>query len=440
MSHSRALYRPSILELAQQGNFRAIAYWLNSLLAPYGIYIQVRRSGSGCLKILVSFHKHRPRSLYCQLQTQLVRFICYRLWTLNSAAIRDVVIAARVVGESTPLWRQSVRIVTPANRGQPPTRSRRNYQRSQAWLRFQVLRSALISRLALAGFLLCYWWLHWELSHPQLPEETRPLTPPFSQTQAQANLIASQPAYQSALSFEPGSKKLEPAPDTAIPPEFQGAIVNQVTPALGQKVVALTFDDGPWETTTEQVLEILNQQKVKATFFWVGLHLQRHPDLARQVVAAGHAIGNHTWRHPLQNLDQPTAAQELSNAARLIYEITGVKTSLFRPPAGNLAGGLVPYAQAQNQTVTLWSVDSHDYYVSAPIIVDNVLRGVKPGSIVLLHDGGGDRSATVQALPQIITALKQQGYRFLTIPQLLELQKQAIATPTTPANQISREP
>ena len=124
----------------------------------------------------------------------------------------------------------------------------------------------------------------------------------------------------------------------------------------------------------------------------------------------------------MKNLDETTAAQELGNTARLIYEATGIRTSLMRPPGGNLKGSLVPYAQKQGQTAVLWSVDSDDYYVSAPLIVNNVLSKVRSGGIVLMHDGGGDRAATVQALPQIIEALKRQGYRFVTVPELLEMQ------------------
>lgn len=417
MSYSRPLSRPSLLELARAGNFRAIAYWINSLLAPHGINIQTAATRSGCLKILVEFHWSCSRKRCIALQRHLVRFICYRLWTLNSEAIQDVQIKARIAGEPGFVWAQSVRIVTPANRAKLRTPVQiQALQRGASWLKFYLLRSVIVGRIAAAGFFLCYWLVYWEAGVQTGEQQTgvaaaivrtNALTHEMSQTTIQAGVV-----QEAQL------------PTSAAPEEFQGKIVRQVNAPVTEKVVALTFDDGPWDGTTEQVLDILKQHNVKATFFWVGLHIQRHPELARQVVEAGHAVGNHTWRHPLQNLDEATAAEEIGNTERLIYETTGVRASLFRPPGGNLNGNLVPYAQGQKYTVTLWSVESDDYYVSAPLIVDNVLRGIQPGGIVLLHDGGGDRSATVQALPQIITTLQQQGYRFVTVPELLEMQRQ----------------
>ncbi|NJR64142.1 MAG: polysaccharide deacetylase family protein [Leptolyngbyaceae cyanobacterium CRU_2_3] len=208
----------------------------------------------------------------------------------------------------------------------------------------------------------------------------------------------------------------------AVPEQFQGKVVSQVTPANGEKVIALTFDDGPWPETTEQILDILQQNQIKATFFMVGLHIQRHPELAKRVSHEGHAIGNHTWNHPLQDVSVADAAFQVDGMEKLLYETTGVKTALFRPPVGRLDSALVSYAHQQKYAMALWSVDSEDYYVASPILLDNVLKNVQPGRIVLMHDGGGDRSATVKALPQIIFALRQQGYRFVTVPELMAMQ------------------
>lgn len=415
MTYSRPLNQPSLLELARAGNFRAIAYWINSLLAPHGVNIQTAVSRSGCLKILVEFHWSCSRKRCLALRQHLVRFICYRLWTLNSEAIHDVQIKARIAGEPDIVWTQTVRIVTPANRAKLRSPAPLpGLQRGASWLKFYLLRSVMVGRIAAAGFFLCYWLVYWEAG-----VQTRELADGAAIVRTNA---ATQGTSQATL--QAGVVQEVQLSASAAPEEFQGKIVRQMDAAIAEKVVALTFDDGPWDGTTEQVLDILKQYNIKATFFWVGLHIQRHPELARQVVAAGHAIGNHTWRHPLQTLDAATAAEEIGNTERLIYETTGVRASLFRPPGGNLNGSLVPYAQGQKYTVTLWSVESGDYYVSAPLIVDNVLRNVQPGGIVLMHDGGGDRSATIQALPQIITTLQQQGYRFVTVPELLEMQTQ----------------
>lgn len=168
-----------------------------------------------------------------------------------------------------------------------------------------------------------------------------------------------------------------------VPSQFQGQVIHEATPPAGaEKVVALTFDDGPWENTTEQILNILKQNSIKSTFYFVGQAIQANPHLAKKVVEDGHAIGNHTWQHLMENMDAATAAQELGNNARLIYEATGgVRTYLMRPPGGNLEGDLANYAKQQGYLVTMWSADSHDYYVSAPLIVDNVLSQVKPGAL-----------------------------------------------------------
>lgn len=206
------------------------------------------------------------------------------------------------------------------------------------------------------------------------------------------------------------------------PTEFHSKIVKKIKLSAQEKVVALTFDDGPWLRTTAQVLEILKKENIKATFFWVGLRLQAHPEIAQQVVAQGHVIGNHTWHHWYRQQDQPTAAKEINDTAELIYKTTGTKTLVFRPPGGLLNNGVFDYAKAQNYVTVMWSVDSMDYRpFTAGQLIKNVIRKAEPGSIVLMHDGGGNRAATVEALPQIIAQLKQQGYSFVTVPQLLEM-------------------
>jgi peptidoglycan-N-acetylglucosamine deacetylase len=210
-------------------------------------------------------------------------------------------------------------------------------------------------------------------------------------------------------------------PTFSVPAKFQGKTVYRVQPSNNEKVIALTIDDGPWPKTTLQMLDILKQNDVKATFFWVGQALQANPEIAKQVVAEGHAIGNHTWHHWYKKMDAATAKSEIERTSELIYKITGVKTSLFRPPGGFLNNGLATYAKSQKNSVIMWSLTSADTDPRAKpqAFVNNVLKGAKPGAIVLMHDGGGDRHRTVQALPQIISGLKQQGYRFVTVPELL---------------------
>lgn len=213
---------------------------------------------------------------------------------------------------------------------------------------------------------------------------------------------------------------------TFVPPEyFQGKVLFEGRVNDYDKVIALTVDDGPWPETTAQMLDIFKQNDVKATFFWIGKSLESSPEIARRVVAEGHAIGNHTWHHWYDPMDAATAANEIDRTAKLIYETTGVKTTFFRPPGGVLNNGLAKYAKQQNYSVVMWSVTSADTDPRAQpeAFVNNVLKGAKPGAIVLMHDGGGDRSRTIKALPEMIAGLKKQGYRFVTIPELMEIQQ-----------------
>jgi peptidoglycan-N-acetylglucosamine deacetylase len=220
----------------------------------------------------------------------------------------------------------------------------------------------------------------------------------------------------------PPSAKVENLTFT-VPTKFQGKTVYKVQLSSNEKVIALSIDDGPWPKTTLEMLDILKQNDVKVTFFWVGQALQANPDLAKQVVAEGHAIGNHTWHHWYRRMDEATAKSEIDRTSDLIYKTTGVKTALFRPPGGFLNNGLAAYAKSQKNAVIMWSLTSADTdpHAKPQAFVNNVLKGAKPGSIVLMHDGGGDRQRTVEALPQIISGLKQQGYRFVTIPELLQM-------------------
>jgi len=188
----------------------------------------------------------------------------------------------------------------------------------------------------------------------------------------------------------------------------------------GTPLVALTFDDGPWPGQTERVLEILRDQGVRATFFMVGVRVRRAPALARAVVEGGHLVGNHTQTH--QMLARATPAQVASQirmGAQTIRDLAGVETHWFRAPGGVLTPVVRAEAASVGQRIAGWTVDPGDWRKpKAGVIVRGVLKATRPGAIVLLHDGGGDRASTIEALPAVIEGLRALGYRFVTLDGL----------------------
>src|SRR5579884_934662 len=185
--------------------------------------------------------------------------------------------------------------------------------------------------------------------------------------------------------------------------------------------VALTFDDGP-SPYTPQVLAVLKQYNVKATFFLWGEHVQQYPDYAQQELATGMAIGNHTWTHPhLTTLSNSAIVTELTNTQNTIKQTIGYTPTLFRPPYGEYnANMLAVTGQVGLPSTILWNCAPLDWEMPPPaVIASRVLNNISNGSIILLHDGGGDRSNTVAALPIIIQGLQARGLRLVTVPQLL---------------------
>jgi len=213
---------------------------------------------------------------------------------------------------------------------------------------------------------------------------------------------------------------------SAVPSQFQGTTIRHAKLDSQHKAIALTFDDGPWPKTTTQILDILKENNIKATFFWVGRYLQTYPEIGKQVAAAGHAIGNHTWNHQYLKYNEDGAAREIDRTSSLIEELTGVQTSMFRPPGGILNNGLAAYAQKKNYAVVMWSADSFDWRTLTESLMDNVMRQASSGGIVLMHDGGGNRARTVKALPDIIARFRKEGYIFVTVPELLQMQEQEL--------------
>lgn len=189
--------------------------------------------------------------------------------------------------------------------------------------------------------------------------------------------------------------------------------------ASGGRVVALTFDDGPNPDATPAILDALRARGVKATFFILGRHAERWPNLVKRVADEGHAIGNHGYFHRKLHLKSPAYVRDdLTRGTTMIERASGVKPGLFRAPHGFRSPWVTAIASSLGQRTVGWSLgvwDSDRPGVDA--IVRKTIDGTRPGSILLLHDGdgydpGGDRMQTAQAVPLIIDRLLEDGYRF----------------------------
>ena len=187
-----------------------------------------------------------------------------------------------------------------------------------------------------------------------------------------------------------------------------------------RRVIALTFDDGP-APDTPQFLSLLEREHVPATFFWIGEQVRQYgPAVWRRMFADGDVIGDHTWNHANVAGGGSFAAGEISSTAAAIRGLTGFTPCLFRAPGGAVSSSLIGLARSMGFITIEWDVDPRDW--SRPgtgSIISTVLGTTRPGSIVIQHDGGGDRSETLAALPTEIDTLRARGYTFVTIPQLL---------------------
>ena len=199
-------------------------------------------------------------------------------------------------------------------------------------------------------------------------------------------------------------------------------------PALGRiqsdrKVVALTFDDGPNPDATPQILDTLKEKGVRATFFILGSHAERWPELVRRISAEGHQIGNHGYFHRKLHFKSPFyVSRDIRLGLRAIKRAGAPAPRYFRAPHGFRSPWTTPIASSYGERTVGWSLGVYDSDLpGVDEIVKRTLEGVSPGSIVLLHDGDGynpdgDRTQTAAAVPLIIDRLKEQGYEFATLP------------------------
>jgi peptidoglycan/xylan/chitin deacetylase (PgdA/CDA1 family) len=185
--------------------------------------------------------------------------------------------------------------------------------------------------------------------------------------------------------------------------------------------IALTFDDGPSPAFTGQVLEVLERYGAVATFFCIGLNALAFPRILARIDAGGHEIGNHTWSHPyLPDLSRAEVHAQIERTGEAISTVTGQAPTLVRPPYGGRSGRVLRWLAEAGMTTVLWNAATTDWArPGRDVIEGEAVRQAAPGSIVLLHDGGGDRSQTVAALPGILETLCGKGYGFVPVSRFL---------------------
>ena len=192
-----------------------------------------------------------------------------------------------------------------------------------------------------------------------------------------------------------------------------------------EKVIALTFDDGPHPVLTPKILDVLDKYEVKATFFVVGKMARSYQGTLKSIALSGHEIGNHTYNHLAENnSNSDKIKNEILLTEDTVFELTAKKTFLFRPPTGYCCESAVRMTREMGYTTVIWDIDTRDWAHTPPEkILDEVKKYAKNGSIILFHDFIGKDSPTIEALELVIPWLKEQGYKFVTVGEMLELER-----------------
>lgn len=214
--------------------------------------------------------------------------------------------------------------------------------------------------------------------------------------------------------------------------ETRGEVIWEVP--MEEKLIALTFDDGPNRKATVQILDLLKQYDAKATFFVVGNRIDKYAEVVKREVAEGHEVANHTYNHVFftNRVNSETIAEEISNAQKKIAAVTGKSSPWFRPPGGYLNDTVINLAKQHGYTVVLWSwhQDTRDW--SSPgvtKIVNKVLNNARNGDIILMHDQVRGSNQTVRALEKILPELKRRGFRMVTVSELMNRKGQELINP-----------
>jgi len=204
--------------------------------------------------------------------------------------------------------------------------------------------------------------------------------------------------------------------------------------------IAMTFDDGPSPETTPRLLDILKQRNIKATFFMIGQNAERNPAIVKRILAEGHEIGNHSWTHPqLSKLSDDRVTEEINKTQNAIKDASGYTPVLMRPPYGAITARQKDWIEKQfGLSVIIWSVDPFDWKrPGASVIEERILAGARPGAIVLSHD---IHKQTVDAMPATLDALAAKGFKFVTVSQLIAMNKPKSSPTPSPQSHPSGSP
>jgi len=193
------------------------------------------------------------------------------------------------------------------------------------------------------------------------------------------------------------------------------------------KMLALTYDDGPNDPHTFRLMEVLAKHDVRATFFCIGRYAQQKPQIVRDLVEAGHVVGNHTYTHPNLAFQSQTQVRiQITTCQNVLSDVIGAASKLFRPPYGGRRPSVLRIAREMGLEPVMWSITCYDWKAtSAEQIEKHVKRQLRGGDVILLHDGGHmemgvNRGHTVAATDRLIAKYKSEGYEFLTIPEMMK--------------------
>lgn len=225
----------------------------------------------------------------------------------------------------------------------------------------------------------------------------------------------------------------ETKPSAEATPHAAGPKVSFSSVHCDGPYIALTFDDGPAKATTPRLLDLLAKRGVKATFFVLGESAKDNPDILKREVAEGHEIGNHSWNHPnLSSKSDDFVRNQIQQTQDTVFHLTGLKPKVMRPPYGAFTERQKRWAHEEfGMNVAMWEVDPYDWKKPGPsVVARRILEATKPGAIILVHD---IHAPTIDAMPEVIDGLLAKGYKFVTVSQLIAMDRPVPKPSATPA-------